>query len=130
MCSGQSQKVVYPVSVLLPNQDAYEEARKIWNATIDKRPAMIVQCASVADVVQAVNFAREAGMLLAIRGGGHNIAGNALCDDGLVIDLSGMKAIVTNCLNRKTRAFVFVKNRLEGNAPSTIEGVIDLLDNQ
>jgi len=87
-------------SVLLPGDSAYEEARKIWNATIDKRPALIVRCANTPDVVHAVNFAREAGMLLSIRGGGHNIAGNALCDDGLVIDLSGMKAVTVNPLAR------------------------------
>jgi FAD/FMN-containing dehydrogenase len=78
--------------VILPRDDAYEGARKIWNAMIDKRPALIARCASTADVVRAVNFARDNGLALAVRGGGHNIAGNALCDDGLVIDLSGMKA--------------------------------------
>jgi FAD/FMN-containing dehydrogenase len=78
--------------VLLPGDAAYEEARKIWNAMIDKRPALIARCAATADVVRAVNFARDNGLLLAVRGGGHNIAGNASCDDGLVIDLSRMKA--------------------------------------
>jgi FAD/FMN-containing dehydrogenase len=78
--------------VILPSDGAYESARKIWNATIDKRPGMIVRCRTTADVVQAVNFARDSEVLLAIRGGGHNIAGNALCDDGVVIDLSQMKA--------------------------------------
>ena len=78
--------------VLLPSDDGYESARKIWNATIDKHPALIVRCTTTADVVHAVNFARDNGLLLAVRGGGHNIAGNAMCDDGLVIDLSQMKA--------------------------------------
>lgn len=78
--------------VILPGEDAYEAARKIWNAMIDKRPALIVRCATTADVVCAVNFARDNGLLLAVRGGGHNIAGNAMCDDGMVIDLSKMKA--------------------------------------
>jgi FAD/FMN-containing dehydrogenase len=78
--------------ILLPSDDAYEGARKIWNATIDKHPGMIVRCTTTSDVVHAVNFAREIGVLLAVRGGGHNIAGNALCDDGIVIDLSQMKA--------------------------------------
>ena len=59
---------------------------------IDKRPAVIARCASASDVVRGVNFARDNGLLLAVRGGGHNIAGNAMCDDGLVIDLSKMKA--------------------------------------
>ena len=78
--------------VLLPSDDGYESARKIWNATIDKHPALIVRCTTTSDVVHAVNFARDNGLLLAVRGGGHNIAGNALCDDGIVIDLSQMKA--------------------------------------
>lgn len=78
--------------VLLPADEIYESARKIWNGMIDKRPAVIVRCTTTSDVVQAVNFARDSGLPLAIRGGGHNIAGNALCDDGVVIDLSQMKA--------------------------------------
>ena len=68
--------------ILLPGDGAYESARKIWNAMIDKRPAVIARCATTSDVVRAVNFARDNGLLLAVRGGGHNIAGNALCDDG------------------------------------------------
>ena len=78
--------------VVLPHDDAYEGARKIWNAMIDKHPALIVLCAATSDVVRAVNFARDNGLLLAVRGGGHNIAGSATCDDGIVIDLSQMKA--------------------------------------
>jgi len=78
--------------ILLPSDDAYETARKVWNATIDKRPGMIVRCSTTSDVVNAVNFARRNGLLLAVRGGGHNIAGNAVCDGGIVIDLSQMKA--------------------------------------
>jgi FAD/FMN-containing dehydrogenase len=78
--------------VVLPHDDAYDAARKIWNAMIDKHPALIVRCATTSDVVRAVHFARDNGLLLAVRGGGHNIAGNAMCDDGIVIDLSQMKA--------------------------------------
>jgi FAD/FMN-containing dehydrogenase len=78
--------------ILLPSDDAYESARKIWNATIDKHPALIVRCSTTSDVVRAVNFARDNRLVLAVRGGGHNIAGSAMCDDGLVIDLSKMKA--------------------------------------
>ena len=63
----------------------YDEARTIWNATIDRRPDLIARCAGAADVVQAVRFARDNGLLLAVRGGGHNIAGNAVCDGGLMI---------------------------------------------
>jgi FAD/FMN-containing dehydrogenase len=78
--------------ILLPGDSAYESARKIWNAMIDKHPAVIARCAATSDVVRGVNFARDNEILLAIRGGGHNIAGNAMCDNGIVIDLSQMKA--------------------------------------
>jgi FAD/FMN-containing dehydrogenase len=78
--------------VLLPSDGAYDSARKIWNAMIDKRPAVIARCATTADVVRGVNFARDNKLVLAVRGGGHNIAGSALCDAGVVIDLSRMKA--------------------------------------
>ena len=78
--------------VILPDDDLYESARKVWNATIDKHPALIARCATTSDAVGAVNFAKDNGLVLAVRGGGHNIAGSALCDDGIVIDLSQMKA--------------------------------------
>ena len=78
--------------ILLPSDGAYDSARKIWNAMIDKRPAVIARCATTSDVVRAVTFARDNKLVLAVRGGGHNIAGSALCDDGLVIDLSKMTA--------------------------------------
>jgi FAD/FMN-containing dehydrogenase len=79
--------------VLLPGDSGFDEARRIWNAMIDRRPAMIVCCAGVADVRRAVVFARDNDLLLAVRGGGHNIAGSAVCDDGLMIDLSPMKSV-------------------------------------
>lgn len=79
---------------LIQQGDAgYEDARHIYNAMIDKHPALIVRCADVADVVQAVKFGRENGLPLAVRGGGHNGAGLALCDDGIVIDLSQMNSV-------------------------------------
>ena len=71
----------------------YEEARPIWNAMIERRPALFARCAGAADVIRSVNFAREQGLPLAVRGAGHNIAGNALCDGGLVIDLSPMRSV-------------------------------------
>lgn len=80
-------------NVLLPGEDMYEEARTIWNAMIDRRPALIAQCLSADDVVQAVAFARTNHLLVSVRGGGHNIAGHAVCDDGLMIDLSLMKGV-------------------------------------
>ncbi|HLN81937.1 MAG TPA: FAD-dependent oxidoreductase, partial [Thermoanaerobaculia bacterium] len=94
-------KVGFKGEVLLPGDGAYESARKIWNAMIDKHPAVIARCATVSDVVRAVNFARDNGLLLAVRGGGHNIAGNAMCDDGLVIDLSKMKAAQVDPARRR-----------------------------
>lgn len=79
--------------VLTPRTPGYDDARTIWNAMIDKRPAVIVRCAGAADVQQAVRFAGEHGLVIAVRSGGHNIAGSALCDGGLVVDLSGMKSV-------------------------------------
>jgi hypothetical protein len=79
--------------LLQPGDPDYDGARQIWNAMIDRRPALIVRCAGTADVCTAVAFARDHSLPLAVRGGGHNIAGNAICDDGLVIDLSGMRGV-------------------------------------
>ncbi len=90
-------------SVLTPESAGYEEARKIWNAMIDRRPGLIVRCAGAADVMQAVRFARESGLLVSVRGGGHNIAGNALCDGGVLIDLSGMRFVHIDPMNRTAR---------------------------
>jgi FAD/FMN-containing dehydrogenase len=87
--------------LLVPGDGGYDEARTIWNAMIDKRPAIVARCRTTADVVSAVNFARENGLMLSIRGGGHNIAGNAVCDDGIVVDLSRMKAARVDPLARR-----------------------------
>src|SRR5262245_17542928 len=76
-----------------PGDAAYDEARKLYNAMIDKHPALIARCVDVADVVGAVTFAREHRLTLAVRGGGHNGAGLGMCDGGLVVDLSRMKGI-------------------------------------
>jgi UDP-N-acetylenolpyruvoylglucosamine reductase len=79
--------------IIQPGDAAYDEARKVYNAMIDKRPRLIARCADVADVIASVNFARESGVLLAVRGGGHNGGGLGICDDGLVIDLSRLRGI-------------------------------------
>lgn len=79
--------------MIRPSDSAYEDARRVWNGLINKRPALIARCTGVADVIEAVIFARENDLLVAVRGGGHNVAGNAVCDGGLVIDLSPMKGI-------------------------------------
>jgi hypothetical protein len=80
-------------SIVLPGSGAYETARIVWNGMIDRRPALIVLCRAVSDVISAVRFARDNELLIAVRGGGHNVAGNAVCDGGIVIDVSPMKGI-------------------------------------
>jgi FAD/FMN-containing dehydrogenase len=80
-------------TLLLPGEAGYDEARTIWNGMIDKRPGLIVRPAGVPDVIGAVGFARDHGLLLAIKGGGHNVAGNAVCDGGLLLDMSSMRAV-------------------------------------
>jgi FAD/FMN-containing dehydrogenase len=87
-----------------PNDEGYDEARRVWNGMIDRRPVAIVRCAGVADVIAAVNFAREQGLPVAIRGGSHNVTGNAVCDGGVVIDLSNMKGIRVDPEKRTVRA--------------------------
>ncbi|MCZ6722266.1 MAG: FAD-binding oxidoreductase [Proteobacteria bacterium] len=91
-------------ALLLPGDDGYDEARRIYNAMIDKRPALIARCAGAEDVVRAVTFARDHDLLVSVRGGGHNIAGNAVSDGGLMIDLSGMKSIQVDPAEQTARA--------------------------
>lgn len=91
-------------ALLRPSDDGYDDARAIWNGMIDKRPALIVRCTGAADVVDAVNFARSHGLLLAVRGGGHNVAGNAVCDGGLMIDLSLLRGVRVDPGERKAWA--------------------------
>ena len=90
--------------VLAPGDSGYDDARAIWNGLIDRKPALIVQCTGAADVVDAVNFARERGLLLSVKGGGHNVAGNAVNDGGLVIDLSPMRGVHVEPSTRTVRA--------------------------
>jgi FAD/FMN-containing dehydrogenase len=90
--------------VLLPEQPGYDEARRAFNGMIDRRPAVIVRCASTADVVRAVAVARERGLVAAVRCGGHSLSGVSICDDGLLIDLSGLKAITVDPERRTARA--------------------------
>ena len=80
-------------TIILPEDSNYDEERKVYNAMIDRRPRMLVKCVDVADVIACVNFGRENNILIAIRGGGHNGGGLGICDDGLVIDLSGIKFV-------------------------------------
>ena len=90
--------------VLTADSPGYDEARQVWNKMIDKHPALIVRGIGTADVVAAVNFARQHNILLAVRGGGHNVAGNATCDGGLMLDLSLMKGIYVDSKKRRAHA--------------------------
>ena len=80
-------------AVLCPGDDGYDDARTVWNAMIDRKPAVIARCTGTADVIAAVDVARERDLLLSVKGGGHNVAGLAVCDDGLMIDLSQMNGV-------------------------------------
>jgi FAD/FMN-containing dehydrogenase len=86
-----------------PGEPGYEQARTVWNAMIDRHPAAIIQAAGTADVMRAVNLAREHRLLLSVRGGGHNIAGSAVCDGGLMLDLSRMRSVRIDPASRTAR---------------------------
>ena len=87
-------------SVIAPGHDRYDEARAVWNGTIDRRPRLIARCRGAADVAAAVRFARDHDLEIAVRGGGHNVAGTAVCDGGIVIDLSEMRAVSVDPVER------------------------------
>src|SRR5215468_5996421 len=87
-------------TVIAPGHDHYDEARAVWNGTVDRRPRLIARCSGTADVKAAVRFARHRDLEIAVRGGGHNVAGTAVCDDGIVIDLSAMRAITVDPVGR------------------------------
>ena len=93
---------------LLPGEAGYDQARTVWNATVDKRPGLVVRCAGASDVIQAMRFARQHELLVAVRGGGHNIAGKAVADGALLIDLSPMRSVrvdraAKSCVGRAWR---------------------------
>ena len=90
--------------LLLPGDSSYEEARRVHNGLIDRRPALILRCTGAADVMDAVNFARTNGILVAVRGGGHNVAGSGVCDGGILIDLSAMRGVHVDPRARTARA--------------------------
>jgi FAD/FMN-containing dehydrogenase len=90
--------------LLAPGDDGYDDARQVWNGAIDRRPALIARCSGVADVVAALRHAREHDLLVAVRGGGHGVAGQAVCDDGIVIDLSPLRGIEVDPAGRTARA--------------------------
>jgi FAD/FMN-containing dehydrogenase len=90
--------------LVLPGDKDYEIGLRVWNGMIDRHPSVIAYCINSRDVIKSVNFARNHGLLTAVRSGGHNVAGNAVCDDGIVIDLSRMKRIEVNTTSRIARA--------------------------
>jgi hypothetical protein len=100
----QEFKAVLRGPLIRPGEAGYEDARTIWNGMIDKRPALIACCSGVADVIESVNFARAHDLLVAVRAGGHNIAGNATCDGGLMINLSSMKGLRVDPAHKTARA--------------------------
>ncbi len=89
---------------LRPNDAGYDRARRIWNAMVDKRPALIARCSGTADVINSINFAKENGLLISVRGGGHNFPGNSVCNDGLMIDLSRMTGVRVDPAAKTVRA--------------------------
>ena len=95
--------------LLQPDHPDYDQARRVWNAMIDRRPALIARCAGASDVIAAVNFARRNDILVSVRGGGHSFAGNAVCDGGMVIDLTKMQSVRVDPAAQTARADPGVK---------------------
>ncbi len=91
-------------ALVQPGEEGYDQARRVWNGEIDRHPALVARCAGTDDVVEAVRFARERGLLVSVRGGGHSIAGHSVCDDGVMIDLSLMKATAVDPEARTVKA--------------------------
>ena len=96
-----SQSLSKPL--ILPSDSKYDEARSVWNGMIDKRPAMIAMCVNVNDIVNCVNFARHHDLPVSIKGGGHSVAGKAVCNDGLMINLSQMKHVVVDAVAKTVK---------------------------
>ena len=83
-------------TIVTPADAQYDDARAVWNGTVEARPGLIAQCHTVDDIIAAVNYVRSAGRAFAVRGGGHSVAGLSTCDDGVVIDLSLMRTVTVN----------------------------------
>ena len=104
LLSARDLRAGFEGQILDPEDPGYDGARKIWNGMIDRHPALIARCLTPADVERAVLFARDRGLAIAVKGGGHNVSGNAMCDDGLVIDLSRMRRVQVDPVRRVARA--------------------------
>lgn len=100
----QELRTAFRGRLIEPCHAGFEEARRVWNGTIDRRPALIAQCSGTADVIAAVTFASRRGLLVSVRGGGHSIPGHSVCDAGLMIDLSVMRGVMVDPLQRTARA--------------------------
>jgi FAD/FMN-containing dehydrogenase len=90
-------------ALVLPGDPGYDEARSVWNADVDRRPAVIARCASPGHVVAALAFGREQGLEISVRGGGHNYSGAAVAEGGLMVDLSPMRAVTVDVEHRRAR---------------------------
>ena len=99
----QGFKAGFAGIALTPDDDGYDEARALWNGWFDKHPAVIARCRTTDDVISVVGFARESGLPLAIRSGGHSLAGLSSCDDGIMLDLSLMRDVVVDADARTAR---------------------------
>jgi FAD/FMN-containing dehydrogenase len=100
----QELRAAFRGRLILPSDPQFDEARRVWNGTIDRRPALIAQCSGTADVIAAVTFASRRSLLVAVRGGGHSIPGHSVCDGGLMIDLSAMRGVSVDPRRRTVRA--------------------------
>ncbi|MGH8243824.1 MAG: FAD-binding protein, partial [Steroidobacteraceae bacterium] len=107
--------------LLLPDSAGYDDARRIFNGMFDRRPALIVHCAGAADVVRAVRFAQAHEILVAVRGGGHSLSGQSVCDDGLMIDLSAMRGVRVDPPRRLARADAEILRERMGEAVKAIK---------
>jgi FAD binding domain/Berberine and berberine like len=104
MTAARGLRAAVHGTVLLPGDDGYDSARRVFNAMIDKRPALIIRCAGTADVIRGVDFARTHELPLSVRGGGHGVAGRAVCDGGVMLDLSPMKGVRVDPARRTAEA--------------------------
>src|SRR5436305_14748056 len=102
--SPEALRAVFSGEILAPDDAGYDDARRIHNGLIDKRPRLIARCLHTADVVDAVNFGRDEGLEISVRGAGHNVAGRAVTDGGLIVDLSPMKGLHVDPVRQTARA--------------------------
>src|SRR6187431_2397810 len=102
--STQLQQLVIKGKVLTAGDAEFDNARKVWNGMIDRKPALIAQCTNADDISECVRFAKKNNMIISVKGGGHNVTGNAVCDGGLMIDLSPMKGVRVDPVRRTVQA--------------------------